>query len=42
MMIGMDGSLSHVGPDGQGVIPPESVANLLAVGEWLKINGDAA
>lgn len=33
--------LLNVGPDGDGVIPPESVANLLAVGEWLKINGDA-
>jgi arylsulfatase A-like enzyme/alpha-L-fucosidase len=33
--------LLNVGPDGQGQIPPESVANLLAVGDWLKVNGDA-
>ena len=33
--------LLNVGPDAEGVIPPESVANLLAVGDWLKINGDA-
>ena len=33
--------LLNVGPDGTGVIPPESVKNLLAVGDWLKINGDA-
>jgi arylsulfatase A-like enzyme/alpha-L-fucosidase len=33
--------LLNVGPDGQGQIPPESVANLLAVGDWLKVNDDA-
>ena len=33
--------LLNVGPDAQGVIPAESVANLLAVGEWLKVNGAA-
>jgi alpha-L-fucosidase len=33
--------LLNVGPDGNGVIPAESVKNLLAVGEWLKINGEA-
>jgi arylsulfatase A-like enzyme/alpha-L-fucosidase len=33
--------LLNVGPDGDGVIPAESVANLLAVGDWLKVNGDA-
>lgn len=33
--------LLNVGPDGTGVIPPKSVENLLAVGEWLKVNGDA-
>jgi len=33
--------LLNVGPDGLGKIPPESVANLLKVGEWLKINGEA-
>lgn len=33
--------LLNVGPDAEGVIPPESVANLLAVGDWLKVNGDA-
>ena len=33
--------LLNVGPDAQGVVPSESVANLLAVGDWLKVNGDA-
>jgi len=33
--------LLNVGPDGNGVIPAESVANLLAVGDWLKVNGEA-
>ena len=33
--------LLNVGPDGTGVIPPASIKNLLAVGKWLKINGDA-
>jgi alpha-L-fucosidase len=33
--------LLNVGPDGTGTIPPKSVENLLAVGEWLKVNGDA-
>lgn len=33
--------LLNVGPDGTGTIPQESIDNLLAVGEWLKVNGDA-
>ena len=33
--------LLNVGPDGSGTIPAESVENLLAVGKWLKVNGDA-
>ncbi|MCK5172462.1 MAG: alpha-L-fucosidase, partial [Planctomycetes bacterium] len=33
--------LLNVGPDGSGTIPPKSVENLLAVGKWLKVNGDA-
>ena len=33
--------LLNVGPDGQGRIPAETVANLLAVGSWLAVNGAA-
>ena len=33
--------LLNVGPDGTGKIPPKSVANLLEVGKWLRVNGDA-
>lgn len=33
--------LLNVGPDGTGVIPKQSADNLLAVGRWLKVNGDA-
>lgn len=33
--------LLNVGPDGNGVIPAKSVENLLAVGRWLTVNGDA-
>jgi alpha-L-fucosidase len=33
--------LLNVGPDGNGVIPAESIENLLAVGKWLEVNGDA-
>ena len=33
--------LLNVGPDGTGTIPPKSVENLLAVGDWIKVNGDA-
>lgn len=33
--------LLNVGPDADGIIPAESVANLLAVGDWLKVNGAA-
>jgi len=33
--------LLNVGPDGNGTIPSESVKNLLEVGRWLKVNGEA-
>ena len=33
--------LLNVGPTAEGVIPPESVERLAAVGQWLKTNGDA-
>lgn len=33
--------LLNVGPDGRGKIPAKSVENLLAVGDWLKVNGEA-
>lgn len=33
--------LLNVGPDGTGTIPAKSVENLVAVGKWLKVNGDA-
>jgi alpha-L-fucosidase len=33
--------LLNVGPTAEGVIPPESVERLAAVGQWLKANGDA-
>ncbi|MDD7983896.1 alpha-L-fucosidase [Lentisphaera marina] len=33
--------LLNVGPDGSGTIPAKSVENLKAVGQWLKINGEA-
>ena len=33
--------LLNVGPTAEGEIPPPSVRNLMAVGEWLKINGEA-
>jgi alpha-L-fucosidase len=33
--------LLNVGPDGTGTIPPKSVENLLEVGKWLKVNGEA-
>lgn len=33
--------LLNVGPDGAGKIPEKSVENLLVVGDWLKINGEA-
>jgi alpha-L-fucosidase len=33
--------LLNVGPDGTGLIPKQSVDNLLAVGRWLKVNGAA-
>ena len=33
--------LLNVGPTAEGLIPQPSVERLLAMGEWLKINGDA-
>ena len=33
--------LLNVGPDGNGVIPAESVKILKQIGEWMKINGEA-
>jgi alpha-L-fucosidase len=33
--------LLNVGPDGNGVIPEESVKILKGIGEWMRINGEA-
>lgn len=33
--------LLNVGPDGTGRIPPKAVNNLLEVGKWLNVNGQA-
>ncbi len=33
--------LLNVGPDGNGVIPEESVKVLKGIGEWMKVNGEA-
>jgi len=33
--------LLNVGPDAEGLIPPPEVERLEAVGQWLKINGEA-
>ena len=33
--------LLNVGPDAEGVIPPESVTRLTEVGQWMKVNGSA-
>jgi alpha-L-fucosidase len=33
--------LLNVGPDGNGVFPPESVKILKGIGAWMKINGEA-
>ncbi len=33
--------LLNVGPDGDGIIPEESVRVLKEVGEWMKVNGEA-
>lgn len=33
--------LLNVGPDGSGIIPPKSAENLLEVGKWLEVNGEA-
>ena len=33
--------LLNVGPDSHGEIPAESLGRLVAVGEWMKINGEA-
>lgn len=31
----------NIGPDGYGQVPKQSAENLLGVGKWLKVNGDA-
>lgn len=33
--------LLNVGPDAQGLFPPESVERLKAMGEWTKVNGES-
>jgi alpha-L-fucosidase len=33
--------LLNVGPDGQGMFPPESVERLADMGKWTKVNGEA-
>ena len=33
--------LLNVGPDGQGLFPPESVERLAGMGKWTKVNGEA-
>ncbi len=33
--------LLNVGPTAEGVIPPESVERLKAMGQWMKVNGEA-
>lgn len=33
--------LLNVGPDGDGIIPEESVSVLKEVGEWMRVNGEA-
>lgn len=33
--------LLNIGPDGKGVIPPESVVRLQEVGKWMQVNGEA-
>jgi alpha-L-fucosidase len=33
--------LLNVGPTAEGLIPPESVERLAAMGRWMKVNGDA-
>ncbi len=33
--------LLNIGPDPQGLFPPESVERLAAMGEWTKVNGEA-
>jgi alpha-L-fucosidase len=33
--------LLNIGPDAQGLFPPESVERLAAMGEWTKVNGEA-
>ncbi|NSW54063.1 MAG: alpha-L-fucosidase [Anaerolineae bacterium] len=33
--------LLNVGPTAEGVIPPESVERLLAMGDWLRVNGES-
>jgi len=33
--------LLNVGPTAEGVFPPESIERLRAIGQWMKVNGDA-
>ena len=33
--------LLNIGPDSQGLFPPESVERLAAIGDWTKVNGEA-
>ena len=33
--------LLNVGPDGQGLFPPESVERLAAIGVWTRANGES-
>jgi len=33
--------LLNVGPTSEGLIPPESVARLKVIGDWMKVNGEA-
>lgn len=33
--------LLNIGPDGQGLFPPESVERLAAIGEWTNVNAEA-
>lgn len=33
--------LLNVGPDPEGVIPPEAQERLIGIGEWMKVNGEA-
>jgi alpha-L-fucosidase len=40
--VAQDGNfLLNVGPDGEGRFPPQAVAALRAIGEWMRVHGDA-